>query len=118
MDSEGLILIKQRLTSWIEIKKMLVKKLKPLLRLGKQLNRSYCTRSSYYRQHPAWKVLGIFRKWQRLKGKELWQVWEKAYMTPPLPDVSFSPSSGNATPQLRRQAKLASDKSTEADCRL
>ena len=94
----------------------MLSQLKPSLRLGKQLNRPYRTRSSYYRPHPAWKVLGIFRKWQGLKGIELWQAWEKAYMTPPPPDESFSPSSGNAAPQLRCQAKLVSDKSTEADC--
>ena len=68
IDSEDSMLIKQRLDSWIEDKEML-SQLKPSLRLEKQLNRPYRRRSSYYRQHPAWKVLEIFRKWQRLKGK-------------------------------------------------
>ena len=113
MDSDGLRSIKQRLASWIEVKEML-SQLKPSLRLGKQSNKPYRTRSSYYRQHSAWEVLGILRKWQLLKGKELWQAQGKAYMTPPPPDESIFPSSVNA--KLRRQVKLASDKSTGVDC--
>ena len=50
------------------------------------------------------------------KRQRLWQAEEKAYMTPPPPDESFFPLSTNATPKLRRQAKLGSDKSTGAYC--
>ena len=115
IDCKCLMSTKQRFDSGIKFKETL-SHLKPLLRLGKQLYRPYRKRFSYYRQNPAWKVLGIFRKWQRLKGKELWQAEEKAYMTPPPPDESFFPLSVNATRKLRRQAKLASDKSTGAYC--
>ena len=105
---------KQSFDSCIRFKETLFQ-VKPPSRLGKQGNRPGRTRSLSDRPYPEWEVLGIFRKWQRLKEKEFWLGQHKVYKTPPPPDESFLPLNRNAILMLRRQAKLASDKQTESE---
>ena len=105
---------KQRGDSRIKFKGML-SQLKLPLRLGQQLTRPCRTRSLSDRPYPARELLGIFRKRQRLKGKELWHGQSPVYQTPPPPDESFFPLNHNAILMLRRQAKLASVKLTGSE---
>ena len=90
--------------------------LKLSLRLGKQFNRPYAKRSSFYRPYPGRKLLEISKQLKSLSEEdELLRAAPEAYKTPPPPDESFFTVPTDATSKLRRQANLASCKSTGVD---